>query len=269
MWDDGLKRCEYTSSTCSYYNNEEERESADKSKEKDKSKEQDKSKEDKYKEIKVGQCIQNCKHVRNGYYHSCKGCNVYATCANGRIYDNRPCPSNLLWNDLIKRCDWESSTCPSKDNSKEDSSSKEEEIGEITDPSEITEPGVCVSSCSGVADGDYQSCLGCTVYATCHSGHLYDNRPCPEGLVWDDDKKYCDYTSGTCDTSSGDGIDPPRADCVSSCSDVADGDYQSCQGCSVYATCSGGYLYDNRACQPGLVWDDNLKYCDYSSSTCE
>ena len=56
--------------------------------------------------------------------------------------------------------------------------------------------------------------------------------------------------------------------CISSCAGLSDGDYQSCQGCQVYATCSNERLYDNRLCPAGLVWDDNLKRCEWVSTTC-
>ena len=47
----------------------------------------------------------------------------------------------------------------------------------------------CVADCAGVSNGDYQSCVGCHVYATCSNGRKYDNRPCPANLVWDDNVK--------------------------------------------------------------------------------
>ena len=56
----------------------------------------------------------------------------------------------------------------------------------------------CVISCTGLPNGDYQSCQGCNVYATCSNSILYDNRPCPADLVWDDDRKRCELTSTTC-----------------------------------------------------------------------
>ena len=49
---------------------------------------------------------------------------------------------------------------------------------------------------------------------------------------------------------------------------MPDGDYQSCQGCHVYATCSNEILYDNRPCPADLVWDDNAKRCEWISTTC-
>ena len=63
--------------------------------------------------------------------------------------------------------------------------------------------GQCVSSCAGVANGDYQSCNGCNVYVTCSNGIKYDNRPCPASLVWDDFEKRCEYTSDTCPNLQG------------------------------------------------------------------
>ncbi|XP_071111191.1 uncharacterized protein [Haliotis cracherodii] len=96
----------------------------------------------------------------------------------------------------------------------------------------------CISACSGRPSGDYQSCNGCNVYATCANGYMYDNRPCVAGTVWDDTLKRCEMTSSTC---------PPNP-CVSSCNGVADGDYQSCNGCNGYVSCNGGRLFDNRPC---------------------
>jgi len=56
----------------------------------------------------------------------------------------------------------------------------------------------CVPDCSGLVKGNYQSCQGCTVYVTCTNGNMIDNRPCPAGLVWDDNFKICSETSTTC-----------------------------------------------------------------------
>ena len=60
----------------------------------------------------------------------------------------------------------------------------------------------------------------------------------------------------------------PDVACVADCSGKSNGDYQSCLGCHVYLTCSNGVAYDNRLCPGVLVWDDNLKYCNYESATC-
>ena len=55
-----------------------------------------------------------------------------------------------------------------------------------------------MSSCEGHEDGNFQSCNGCDVYITCSYGVATDNRPCPAGLVWNDNIHNCDWTSPTC-----------------------------------------------------------------------
>jgi hypothetical protein len=66
----------------------------------------------------------------------------------------------------------------------------------------VPDLGDCVASCWGLPDGDYQSCYGCTVYATCAGGVLYDNRPCETNYVWDDITKDCLYYSTICGTGT-------------------------------------------------------------------
>lgn len=220
-------------------------------------------------------CVSTCEGLKNGDYQSCKSCIVYATCSNGRLYDGRPCPAALVWDDKLKRCEYSSSTCP-------------------------TATTECVSDCAGKINGDYQSCRGCRVYATCSNGILYDNRPCPAALVWDDRAKRCEFVSTTCDISGTPTTTTTKAPttnqassttkttttattastgrttagtsagprCVSDCVGRPDGDYHSCLGCSVFATCSNGRLFDNRPCPSTLVWDDERKRCEYVAATC-
>lgn len=58
----------------------------------------------------------------------------------------------------------------------------------------------CVRVCGVLPDGDYPSCQGCRMYVTCASGSTYDLRECPDGLVWDNNLKRCEWenTPGTC-----------------------------------------------------------------------
>ena len=41
----------------------------------------------------------------------------------------------------------------------------------------------CVTSCEGLADGEYASCSGCNMYVECASDVL-TNHVCPSGLFW-------------------------------------------------------------------------------------
>ena len=57
----------------------------------------------------------------------------------------------------------------------------------------------CITDCVKRAEGDYQSCNGCNVYASCTSaGGFIDDKPCPTFKYWDDDKKECAPRSSTC-----------------------------------------------------------------------
>eukprot|EP01084_Bolivina_argentea_P225130 380536_1 len=65
-------------------------------------------------------------------------------------------------------------------------------------PSNATQSNLCVRSCVGLPTGDYQSCQGCQVYASCVYGVMWDNIPCPSTTYWDNNLKICVYSSDTC-----------------------------------------------------------------------
>ena len=247
VWDDMEKRCEATSTTCPYATITSQAAPID---------------------LAItgtpGVCVYNCNSKADGDYQSCETCNGYVTCSNGELY-RRPCPAKLVWDDLEKRCEATSKTCPYA------------WIKSQSAPFEFTitrTRGSCINKCSGMADGDYQSCETCNGYVTCSNGELY-RRPCPAKLVWDDVKKRCEATSMTCPYSSIKSQPTPieltvtgtTGLCVKECSGKADGDYQSCETCNGYVTCSNGELY-KRPCPAKLVWDDVEKRCEATSTTC-
>ena len=53
----------------------------------------------------------------------------------------------------------------------------------------------CIKSCEMKKDGNYASCSGCEVYATCTASVLQDDIPCGmdkgKQLYWDAKKKAC------------------------------------------------------------------------------
>ena len=68
---------------------------------------------------------------------------------------------------------------------------------------ETTEPLVdipisCPHSCRGLADGPYQSCLGCDRFLVCYGEVLKDGYFCDEGKEFDDVEKKCVDHSTTC-----------------------------------------------------------------------
>ncbi|XP_045210123.2 uncharacterized protein LOC123561673 [Mercenaria mercenaria] len=126
-------------------------------------------------------CIKSCRGMPDGDYHSCKGCFYFATCTNGYLVDARKCAwfGGLLWDDIVKRCEWSSSTCSRV----------------VYKPPNYA---TCVKDCFRMPNGDYQSCHGCRVFVTCSNGLTYDKRPCPWFLLWDDLSKRCLWRSRTC-----------------------------------------------------------------------
>lgn len=204
-------------------------------------------------------CVSDCRGLDNGDYASCLSCSFYATCVNGIIYDGRPCPAGLTWDDINKMCTYESPTC------------KEVQAEEPVTPvpaSPTTEVArrsasdhSCIRSCTGVPDGDYHSCLGCNHYATCLQGVFITRRCSLKDTVWDDKYKMCLSRSQTCK--------PSRICVENNCRGVPDGDYQSCAGCDYYSTCLMGVFIDKRQCLKGTVWDNKYKICLTSSNTCE
>ena len=56
---------------------------------------------------------------------------------------------------------------------------------------------------------------------------------------------------------------------MSSCEEVEDGKYQSCETCEGYIVCKEGLL-TTKNCKGSRTWDDNLKKCQQEvSTTCE
>lgn len=58
-------------------------------------------------------CVKECHFMCPGNYHSCETCKGYVSCSHGNISPLRPCQNSyLVWDDNLKRCESESSTCP-------------------------------------------------------------------------------------------------------------------------------------------------------------
>ena len=188
-----------------------------------------------------GECVSSCQHMPDGNYQSCGTCEGYVTCYS-RSLSYRPCLNDLVWDDEEKRCGPESTTC---------------NIPSAIRPlsAHATSMGnKCVLDCYSMPDGDYQSCKTCGRFVSCSNGRYYD-MPCPPDYVWDDNKKRCSWESKTCP-------------CVWDCSGLPSGDYQSCQTCARYVSCSSGHYYD-MPCPPDYVWDDMKKRCELESKTCD
>ena len=268
VWDDVKKRCEYESTTCP-------------STSPPSTAPPPSSSSTSHPSPGPGPCVSDCSDMDNGDYQSCETCEGFVTCSNGHKYEMPCAPSDppLVWDDVKKRCEYESTTCPS---TSPPSTAPPPSSSSTSHPS--PGPGPCVSDCSGMDNGDYQSCETCEGFVTCSNGHKYE-MPCAPSdppLVWDDVKKRCEYESSTCPPTSPTSTAPPPSSsstshpspgpgpCVSDCSDMDNGDYQSCETCEGFVTCSNGHKYEMPCApsDPPLVWDDVKKRCEYESTTC-
>ncbi|KAL3884574.1 hypothetical protein ACJMK2_024706 [Sinanodonta woodiana] len=57
-------------------------------------------------------CVDSCLGLEDGNYQHCQDCQHYVACSNSLKYV-MPCPSNLVWHDGMKRCEYTSPTCTS------------------------------------------------------------------------------------------------------------------------------------------------------------
>merc|ERR1712117_561121 len=184
----------------------------------------------------------------------------------------------LVWDDNIKRWEWQSSTCSSNSdsNSGNDSSNSDSGSGN-SDSGSNSQDGVCVSSCKSMKDGDYQSCKRCDGFVKCANERLFEMDCAEGGLVWDDEIKRCEWESSTCQAPSTNTEGSTNnkknknknASCVSSCAGMPDGDYQSCSTCSGFVKCSNERLFNMDCAAGGLSWDDKKKRCEWESQTCK
>jgi len=206
-------------------------------------------------------CVTSCTGLPDGDYQSCQGCSVYVSCSNELLTDCRPCaPSGTFWDDNTKTCEYESNSCKGSDTGFCKDEEEEEDNGEAV--------GVCVSDCADKPNGDYQSCQTCEGFISCSEGYLH-NMPCaPQGTFWDDNIKQCQYESDTCKISKARSLSVAAGTCVSSCTGIEDGNYQSCQTCTGYITCSNDYFFDMPCALENTFWDDNFKRCEYKTDTC-
>jgi len=117
----------------------------------------------------------------------------------------------------------------------------------------------------------YQDNYGSGVAHSLHDSTCKNNdETCHQGRV-------CDIVSTTVQDNwycckNGVTIPPSTVSCVSDCYGLPSGNYQSCTGCEAYVTCRNGYLKEEKCKKPwfgkSLLWDDLLKICAETSSTC-
>merc|ERR1712038_205391 len=190
VWDDQIKRCEWTSSTCSANEgnsddngsnsdsgsnsgNDSDSGSGNSESGSDNS-DSGSDNSDSGSNSQDGVCVSSCKSMKDGDYQSCKRCDGFVKCANELLFEMDCAEGGLVWDDQIKRCKWKSSTCSANEgnsnngsNSGNDSDNDSDNSGSNSDSGSNSQDGVCVSSCKSMKDGDYQSCKRCDGFVKC------------------------------------------------------------------------------------------------------
>ncbi|XP_055533998.1 peritrophin-1-like [Wyeomyia smithii] len=122
----------------------------------------------------------------------------------------------------------------------------------------------------------------CSKFLTCNWGSLVEQR-CPDPLLWNDDKKYCDHAFNVnCDglvtttkaAVTGTAVAPGSTSATTStnapngnkCPETHDPDqpiFLPHTDCNKFYICSWGGVSLELKCPPGLHWNVNQNYCDY------
>ena len=313
------------------------------------------------------ECPRSCADIPDGLYQSCLACERFMICAKGKMYDVYTCPWGRVWDDNLKDCEENSTTCsirvvprteaPPTTTTElpttEETTFAETTVVEmtttayeptteealttlrsattiaalittegtqldttivvVTTPEEVTTQSELITSEEPITEenlldtttmvfttpekvttqSEFKTTEGgpldttTIVAATTEESTTQLELTTDEGMVTlelttEPDVTALDTTTQTSTTTSSPPtpITPPRSttpsttpkpgdvECIKDCWGRLDGDYQSCLGCHVYASCFGQQMFDNRPCPYGLYWDDNFKECVGKSSTC-
>jgi len=192
-------------------------------------------------------------------------CDAFYQCANGHRYEDQSCPEGLLYNANTEQCDWpENVTCPDVE----------------------------------CADGIYPHEDNCNQFYQCANGHRYEDQDCPEGLLYNEANKQCDWPDNV---KCIEDVDQTKWQCYKDCvgdkwwnmiqaskcsyqcsdwskkvskksvksEECADGIYAHETNCNQFYQCANGHRYEDQSCPDGLFFNSDKDYCDYPDNvTC-
>ncbi|XP_005106784.3 uncharacterized protein LOC101855365 [Aplysia californica] len=123
--------------------------------------------------------------------------------------------------------------------------------------------GLQPNPCQTRSDGTYSDLMvNCMASLTCRMGYVSRIDPCPEGRVFDDITKTCQYPEVT----------EPPCGIAPSCKGKADGRYPAVlRGCQHYFTCARGTFQGYDQCQlskGGFFFDPYTGKCDFPQNIC-
>lgn len=183
-----------------------------------------------------------CIGKADGPYAHEEYCNVYHVCESGT--DNiRQCPNQLFWDFKTRKCDWSGNV-------------------ECTGRTLVTLSTDTTLFCMERRDGVYDDPNWCNVYHNCLSGVDFKTK-CPEGLIWNETKKDCDWSDST-QCSSGNLLhDASDLGKKTFCSDKPSGKYAHDMHCNRYYVCQNGkdIIF---TCQNNLRYNETKQECDWA-----
>lgn len=194
-----------------------------------------------------------CEFLSNGNYQLCNNCTSYLVCDAGSTKVVH-CSPGLYYDDRLdhKGCIAESHTCV-----------------ECFTWLWCNATGLqCINDCTGLENGQYQSCDNCWEYTRCFNQNPITSY-CLGGYFWDDNSQGCIEDSSTCFHCDDKNIcDYTGEGCELRCANLDDGYYQTCRRCDTYIGCKDG-LTTFYECRDGYVWDNLVFACvPIASRTC-
>jgi len=125
----------------------------------------------------------NSDYCADGHYQVDCDCGSFYQCAHGKPTEIIECPDGLLFNESTERCDWPPNvTCKPCDQAPEQIPTTASPEVELETPNS--------DYCD---DGYYQVNCDCTSFYQCVNGSPTESITCPEGLLFDVAKTYCDW----------------------------------------------------------------------------
>ena len=184
--------------------------------------------------------LLECPQGADGYYADPEFCNIYHQCIAGIDYIDQ-CMHQLVWNDRKKMCDWQTNVnCTGK-----------------LIPVVYGEKSFCTNK----VDNKYKDPEYCNLFHNCIGG--IDNVVrCDGELMWNDEKKKCDWESVV--KCTGKMLPSEKQYNSSFCIGKPDGTFAHEEYCNVYHVCESGS--DNIVqCPNQLYWDPSTNRCDWSN----
>ncbi|CAD7080498.1 unnamed protein product [Hermetia illucens] len=176
------------------------------------------------------------------------------------------CPNGLIWNNTKQSCVWK--TCEGGEGG-----------GVTSGPGTGTgTTGGSTASTAGpgseCTDGQYTSGSESCKYKVCENGKYID-RKCPDGLLWNDAVKACDWPCNA-GNGNGTGVTPPPGPGTTSnpgtggtaspgCGECDTGSYAAVDGeACKFKVCDNG-CWSTLKCPDSLIWDQNAKACKWQT----